>query len=211
MSTVSVIIATYGTSEWQRLANDRAVMSVIGQADGYDKLIPFHQPDGNRATSLNSAAADAPHGWLIFLDADDELAPGYVGAMRRALEQTGDGPVLFTPAVQHIRKGRPGAPAFMDRGISLRDDNWMVVGTMIHKDLFWEVGGFDDYPHGFEDWALWSKCYRIGAQIVKVPDAVYRYFHNPQSKHKQGWRDRKTQVATHLRVKAELDAWEAAL
>ena len=98
----------------------------------------------------------------------------------------------------------------MDRGISLRDDNWMVVGTMIHRDLFWKVGGFDDYPHGFEDWALWSKCFRVGAQIVKVPDAVYRYWHNPQSKHKQGWRDRRWQVETHMRVKRELDEWEAA-
>ena len=81
---------------------------------------------------------------------------------------------------------------------------------MIHRDLFWRVGGFDEYPHGFEDWALWSKCYRLGAEVVKVPDAVYRYFYNPQSAHKKAWRDRKTQVATHIRIKAELDAWEAA-
>jgi GT2 family glycosyltransferase len=133
--------------------------------------------------------------------------------MRRALEQNpGDGnrKVLFTPAVQQIRKGRPGDPVFFDRGISLRDDNWLVIGTMIHRDLFTEVGGFPDYPHGFEDFALWSKCYRAGASVVKVPDAVYRYFHNPQSAHKKGWRDRKWQVATHQRVVAELDAWEAA-
>ena len=142
----------------------------------------------------------------------DEFAPGYVGAMRRALEQQTDGnQTLFTPAVQQIRKGRPGDPIFFDRGISLRDDNWLVIGTMIHRDLFWKVGGFDEYPHGFEDFALWSKCFRIGAQIVKVPDAIYRYFHNPQSAHKRGWRDRKWQVATHQRVVRELDAWEAAL
>jgi GT2 family glycosyltransferase len=99
----------------------------------------------------------------------------------------------------------------MDRGISLRDDNWMVIGTMISRDLFWQVGGFPEYPHGFEDWAVWSKCFRLGAKIVRVPDAVYRYWHNPRSEHKRMWRDRKTQVATHLRIKAELDAWEAAL
>jgi glycosyltransferase involved in cell wall biosynthesis len=208
---VSVVIATYGDIEWLHLARDRAHPSVLIQDEC--EVVMHHEPDGSRATSLNNGAARTTGEWLLFLDADDEFAPGYVGAMRRALEQNpGDGnrKVLFTPAVQQIRKGRPGDPVFFDRGISLRDDNWLVIGTMIHRDLFTEVGGFPDYPHGFEDFALWSKCYRAGASVVKVPDAVYRYFHNPQSAHKKGWRDRKWQVATHQRVVAELDAWEAA-
>jgi GT2 family glycosyltransferase len=208
---VSVVIATYGDIEWLHLARDRAYPSVLIQDEC--EVVMHHEPDGTRATSLNNGAARTTGEWLLWLDADDEFAPGDVGAMRRALEQNpGDGnrKVLFTPAVQQIRKGRPGDPVFFDRGISLRDDNWLVIGTMIHRDLFTEVGGFPDYPHGFEDFALWSKCYRAGASVVKVPDAVYRYFHNPQSAHKKGWRDRKWQVATHQRVVAELDAWEAA-
>jgi len=208
--TISVVIATYGTSEWSRLAYDRALPSVEGQ--DADEIRLVHDPEGTIATCRNRGAHETTGDWLIWIDADDELAPGYVGAMRRALEQQTDGnQTLFTPAVQQIRKGRPGDPIFFDRGISLRDDNWLVIGTMIHRDLFNRVGGFDEYPHGFEDFALWSKCFRIGAQIVKVPDAIYRYFHNPQSAHKRGWRDRKWQVATHQRVVRELDAWEAAL
>lgn len=193
------------------MALDRAYPSICEQGSDHERIL-HHDPFGTRASSLNDGIAQATGNWVLLCDADDEFAPGYVGAMRRALEQNqDDGPkVLFTPAVQHIRKGRPGAPSFMDRGISLRDDNWMVIGTMIHRDLFWRVGGFDEYPHGFEDFALWSKCYRLGAEVVKVPDAVYRYFYNPQSAHKRGWRDRRWQVATHQRVVAELDAWEAA-
>jgi GT2 family glycosyltransferase len=208
--TVSVIVATYGAPDWQDMARERAIPSVEGQ--GHDELIVRHEPDGTVATCRNRCALDASSEWLVFLDADDEIAADYIGAMRRALEQHGaDGaPVLFTPAVQSIRKGRPGAAFFFDRGISLRDDNWLVVGTMIRRDLFLKVGGFPEYPHGFEDFALWSKCFRVGAEIVKVPEAVYRYFHNPQSAHKRGWRDRRWQVATHQRVVRELDEWEAA-
>jgi GT2 family glycosyltransferase len=86
----------------------------------------------------------------------------------------------------------------------------LVIGTLVHRDLFWEVGGFPEYPHGFEDFALWSKCVRAGAEIVRVPDAVYRYWVNPQSAHRVGWRDKKTQAANHHRVISELDEWEAA-
>jgi GT2 family glycosyltransferase len=206
--TISVIVATYGDPEWLELARSRARPSLDGQ--GATEIIMVHDPDGTCASSRNAAADQATSEWLLFLDADDEFAPGYVGAMRRALERQADGKqVLLTPAVQQIRKGRPAKPFFFDRGISLRDDNWLVVGTLIRRDLFMQVGGFSEYPHGFEDFALWSKCYRAGAEVVKVPDAVYRYFWNPQSKHKRGWRDRRWQVETHQRVVRELDEWEA--
>jgi glycosyltransferase involved in cell wall biosynthesis len=209
VTAISVIVATYGDPVWQDMAEARAVPTVDTQ--GADETVLVHEPDGTRATSLNNGASVATGDWLLFLDADDELAPGYVGAMRRALEREHDAHALFTPAVQKILKGRPGKPGFFDRGISLRDDNWLVIGTLVHRDLFRRVGGFPDYPHGFEDFALWSKCYRVGARVVKVPDAVYRYFWNPQSAHKRGWRDRRWQVQTHQRVVAELDEWEATL
>ncbi len=186
------------------MAERRAIPSAANQ-DAHE-VLTLHQPDGTIATSRNALAEMASGEWLLYVDADDELAPGFLDAMRAA--QNGDPRTLFTPAVRHTRKGRAAPPFFFDRGISLRQDNWLVVGTLIHKDLFHEVGGFGDYPHGFEDWSLWSKCFRAGADIVKVPDAVYVYYHNPQSKHKRGWRDKKWQVETHTRVAADLDKWE---
>jgi len=205
---VSICIATYGSSEWEELAWSRAYPSCKSQNP--HEVLVFHDPDGSIASVRNEVGNTARGDWLLYCDADDELAPGYLGAMERAAERAGDGPVLLTPAVQLIRKGRPGEPFFFDRGISLRDDNWLVVGTLLRRELFLEVGGFEDYAHGFEDFSLWSKCFRVGATVVKVPDAIYRYHVNPNSKHKVGWRDHKWQVATHQRVVAELAEWEAA-
>jgi glycosyltransferase involved in cell wall biosynthesis len=202
---VSVLIATYGNPVWMTTA-ERAISSAVGQ-DALE-VVAHHDPDGTVASSRNALAEEAEGDWLLFLDADDELEPGYIAAMHAAYNFNDR--ALLTPAVRHVKKGRPGAPFFFDRGISLREDNWLVVGTLVHKNLFWEVGGFGDYPHGFEDFSLWSKCFRAGASVIKVPDAVYVYHHNPQSKHKQGWRDRKWQVETHQRVVRELDEWEAA-
>jgi hypothetical protein len=148
--------------------------------------------------------------WLCFLDADDELAPGYIRAMEAAVEQQPNATrLLFTPAVSIVRNGKGSTPTFF-RAVPLRQANWLVVGTVIHRDLFWEVGGFPEAEHGLEDWGLWSKCARVGAEVVKVPDAVYRYWANPNSMHRQLWRDKKVQRAAHARVAAELDEWEAA-
>lgn len=112
-------------------------------------------------------------------------------------------PLLLTPAVSYVRKNRRATPMFHPIG-DLRSDNYLVVGTLVERDLFEKVGGFSDYPHGFEDWSLWAKCWKEGAQVVQVPLAVYIAHVNQNSKHRQGWRNRKWQVAMHERVRDEL-------
>lgn len=207
---ITICIGTYGASEWETMAEERALPSAV--ATGAEVLIG-HQTDGTIASTRNGLADRATSDWLCFLDADDELAPGYLDAMRRALEQERGGhpettALLLTPAVSYVRNGRRAPPLFLDRGVPLTDDNWLVVGTLVERDLFMQVGGFSDYEHGFEDFSLWSKCWRIGARIVKVPDAVYIAHVNPRSKHRQAWRNRRWQRQMHETVRRELDEWE---
>ena len=203
---ISILVSTYGDSLWSDLAHTRALPSADGQ--GAYEILFLHDSDGSIASVRNRNAERASGDLLVHLDADDELAPGYLDAMRRALEQErGDlppQPFLLTPAVSYVHDGRAEPPLFRDRGIPLSEDNWLVVGTLVERELFHAVGGFSDYPHGFEDWSLWAKCWKAGARIVKVPDAVYVAHVNPNSQHRQRWRDHEWQVATHNRVRAEL-------
>ena len=205
---ISVVISTYGDEEWAELAWSRAYPSVWEQ-DHPNEVIIDHIPDATIAQVRNALARKATGDWLCFLDADDELAPGFLDSMRRAEQRTPSHrvPALFTPAVSYVRKGRAQPPKFNDRGISLQDDNWLIVGTLIRKDLFMEIGGFNDYEHGFEDFSLWNKAWQMGAQIVKVPDAVYLAHINPNSDHRRRWRDRKWQVQRHMEVVEELQEW----
>jgi len=209
---VSVVIATYGEQSWADLAASRALPSLEGQ-DGYEICVR-HEPHGTCATSRNNAAALTSAEWLCFLDADDELAPDYLGAMERALERqpTPDGTgvaasagwLLLTPAVQQIRKGRPREPFFFPE-CSFETGNWLVIGTLIQKTLFDEIGGFREHPHGLEDWNLWARAVRAGARVVKVRDAVYRAHVNPRSKHHVLSRNRREYMVAYEH--ARQDAW----
>jgi glycosyltransferase involved in cell wall biosynthesis len=200
----SICIATYGDDAWEKLALERAAPSTNDQ--GAHEVLIGHEPNGTIASARNNLAARATGDWLLFLDADDQIAPGFLAAMKRALRQerrTRDVPLLLTPAVSYIRNGKRAASMFHPIG-DLRNDNFLVVGTLVEKDLFQKVGGFSDYPHGFEDWSLWAKCWKEGAEVVQVQRAVYIAYWNPNSKHKRGWRDRKWQVSMHEKIRAEL-------
>ena len=177
--TIAVLISTYGADEWKTLAAGRAFPSA--EREQPDEIIVHHDPTGTAAGARNRAAQQSESDWLCFLDADDELGRGFIPAMRQSLRTLSRGPhaerVLFTPAVSYVLNGRPQRPKFWPV-VPLEQANWLVIGTMISRSLFQEVGGFHDYgdPPGsnaFEDWATWARCHKAGARIVKVPRAVY--------------------------------------
>lgn len=210
MSSVSICIATYGNSEWQVMAEERALPSAYAQEPL--EVLTFHDPDGTIASARNELGNTARGEWLCFLDADDELAPNYIQEMlkasRRKILHDPEtmkrlNHAILMPAVRYIDKGRARA-TMMERIKDLRVDNFLVIGTLVERSLFTEVGGFNDYPHGFEDWSLWAKCWKAGAEIVQVPKAVYIAHINRNSEHRQRWRDREWQVDMHNKVRAEL-------
>lgn len=201
---VSIIVATYGDESWRTLAQERAIPSAYAQ-EPYE-VLDGHALDGPISEIRNALASMASGEWLCFLDADDELGRGYLAAMQQAFERRrehGGAPPLLTPAVSYVRKGRQQTPRFLS-GNDLSKNNYLVVGTLVRRDLFMQVGGFSDYPHGFEDWSLWAKCWKAGAEVVQVKRAVYIAHWNPTSKHRLAWRDRRWQVKMHQQVQREL-------
>lgn len=201
----SVVIATYGDESWEALAVERAAPSTSDQ--GALEVLVGHDDEGDIASVRNWLAGKAKGDWLLFLDADDEIAPGYLAAMERALMQerrADDTPLLLTPAVSYVRKGKPATPKFWPE-CSLETGNWMVIGTLVERKFFKKVGGFRTFPHGLEDWNFWARCVRAGATPVRVPDAIYLAHWNPRSKHLKLARNRPDYMIEY--EKARLDAW----
>jgi glycosyltransferase involved in cell wall biosynthesis len=199
-----VIIASYGGDEWVDLARTRAIPSA--EAQNAHEVVVVHQPDGNVASCRNEGARQATGDWLCFLDADDELAPGFLAAIERARKQHSirrpSDRVLYTPAVSYIQNGRRRPPR-VHREVPLSSGNWLVIGTVVSREMFFEVGGFRDWPHGLEDWDLWARIWRTAdPTIVKVPRAVYVAYWNEDSKHHTLMRDRERYAEAYNRVAA---------
>lgn len=176
MLNVSVIVATFGARAWEEQAVRAAASAAV---QGTHEVIRLHRDDATLAAVRNEAAAGAIGDWLCFLDADDELAAGYLSAMAAAFARTCSSPVvawdcLLVPNVQYVDAGeRPQRPRCLYTGLPLIETNWAVVGTLVSRGLFERVGGFHEWSI-YEDWELWLRCVRAGARMVAVPAAVYR-------------------------------------
>lgn len=173
---VSVIVATFGDREWQQMGSRTAK-----QHDAYH----VHLPDGTLAGARNLGAASVPGEWLCFLDADDELGEGYMDAMSAALPTDG-GRYLLAPAVAFVgRRGQRKPARIPPRAHlrDLRDGNWLVIGTLVQRRVFLEVGGFREWPI-YEDWCLWQRCWKAGAEVVEVPAAHYVARVRPSSRNR---------------------------
>lgn len=191
----AILICTYGDIKWAELAAERALPSANAQT--YDNCeVVMHHGGDNIAESRNMAVELVDGDQLIFLDADDELDLGYVEAMRIAYERnlirSDYRHFLYQPSTLGIVDGVEDPYPVMIEERSLDTGNFMVIGTMIERSVFEQVGGFEDWPVA-EDWDLFTRCWLAGSGFLQVPDAIYKVHVNPEGRNSQ---DRDIQVKT---------------
>lgn len=164
---ISVCIATYGGNVWAELAERRAFRSAIMQDC---EVILEHQPEGTLASARNAAAARATRDWIVFCDGDDELDDRYVAAMTDAIGRS-EG-YLYLPQTSFAKNGSRRQPHFFP-WCDLRDGNPLVIGTVVPRHDFLEIGGFTEGVELFEDWMLFAQLWKAGREVIRVPDAIY--------------------------------------
>ena len=193
---LTCVIATYGEKKWQTLAFDRAVPSAVSQAHVYQ----IHHGD-NLAASRNRGLRRVRTEWVMFCDADDELAIGYVDAMSQGTADV-RGPMacyVDDDGNEQMWQPRVAGHEHDCEGDCLTEGNWLLIGSVVRTELLREVGGFRDFPV-YEDWDLWARCYKAGATFELIRDAVYRAYVRPESRNR-GARTRAEQVCAYQAIR----------
>lgn len=192
-----MVIASHGDEWWRQIANTRALPSA--EKSGADEILIEHQRKATRADLRNELTEAAIGDYIVTLDADDELSPGYCDAIR-ALDPCG---ALVVPRVQYIRGHRVGTPHFLPKR-DIREDNWMVVGTAFPRDQFLKVGGWRTLTgtgtlNEADDWDLWARMTSDGCGIVYCEDAIYRAYVDRPSAHRSSGRSQRQKWAEEIR------------
>jgi len=167
-SGVTVVVATFGDPKWTDVADRFAIPSA--DISAADHVVYVHGDTLHGAR--NEALSEVTTPYVIFLDADDRITPGYVEAMLRCVQTSHGDMHVCAPMVQYCRPDGASEPAHprvaghthrVCRPSCLIQGNWIVIGAMATTALVRAVGGFKDF--GYEDWALWVACYQAGAKF----------------------------------------------
>lgn len=167
----TIIVATFGSQEWKKRGEETANKT----SDRFiESVIQGHSDNGSLAFIRNTLAAQAQSEWLCFLDADDELGAEY---FKHLFLSNGD---LRAPAVWWKEPDSLSIPVTLSNR-DMRVGNPCVIGTLIRKEMFMQIGGFWEEP-AYEDWSLFRRAWLLGAKLDHVKDAVYIVNVRPESR-----------------------------
>jgi glycosyltransferase involved in cell wall biosynthesis len=152
----------------------RAVCTSFGTRIDNLRVIDAPGPPGRQRAS-NAGARAARGDAFLFVDGDDEVAPGYLAAMAAALAVHD----LVAARVDYdaLKPAWVGA-RHSPQGNGLQDWGFLPTaggGTLgVRRDLFERIGGFDEEMTAAEDVDFCWRAQLAGSDLHFVPDASLR-------------------------------------
>src|SRR6266498_1421373 len=136
MLNVSICVSTFGNFKWKLLAQERA----LPNARSFGVPVIYNHVDAPDSLHVarNLGLAQVETAWVCFLDADDELAPGFFEEMEKV---EGD---LRPPSVNHVHEGVTFMPRVVGKnGVHnhmcvadcLLEGNFLCIGTVVRTEL----------------------------------------------------------------------------
>jgi glycosyltransferase involved in cell wall biosynthesis len=174
----------------------------------------FQQPNSGPAAARNTGAARANGTYLLFLDADDMLAPTLLERTVAILcEQPAVGFVYTGMRLFGQDRHEWPSAAFDLRRLAL--DNYVLPHALVRRAAWEQVGGFDPARSlwGFEDWDFWLRVATSGWRgwHIDVPLVFYRRHGHSLSDAVQleyAWNVRAQLICKHPRLYSRrLAAW----
>ncbi len=185
-------------TEWQAIiVDDGSSDGTLALAEDHARRDPrlqvIRQENAGVCVARNAGIAAARHDWLLFLDADDTIAPQHLELMTRALEQDDSldavqcGWCSVTPRGYRTCISIPKTCGDLFEELAI-DWQFAIHACVVRKSLVEEIGGFEPGLTTSEDWDLWQRVARTGARFGKVPKLLAFYRMRRGSASKQAYR-----------------------
>lgn len=185
-------------------ASDR--MQALARDDR--RITALRQPNAGAAAARNRGLASATGDWVLFLDADDTIAPDFLSRMlaraRIDIDAVCCGYVRVGPDGRETTRRPP--PRLIDGRFTDVTQGPPVIlhSILLRRSLFERIGVFDPDLRTNEDWDLWARLDRSGARIAREPRALASYWATSGSLTRKG-RRMVEDAATVLRRMAVAD------
>ncbi len=171
--------------EWEAIIVDdgssddtAALVARFAERDARIRLV--QQSQRGVSAARNTGMSLARYDWLLFLDADDWLAPVHLARLTDLLLSTPD----LDAACCNYARVAPDGTRF-DNGFRAQSGDLFAAfaraciiaihACIIRRSLVEAVGGFDPALRTCEDWDLWQRIARTGARFG-VMHEVYAFY-----------------------------------
>lgn len=167
-------------------------------------------PGKGVSAARNAGVAAARGGWITFLDSDDLWLPQKLEKQKEAIAQDGSIRALFTGEIWERKKRRvnpmkkhakdaPGPGGFFER--SCRMCLVSASSIAVRKDVFGEVGLFDESMPVCEDFDMWLRI-MARHEIVFMPEKLIVKRNAMSGEHREGQLSNSTWGMDRYRIYA---------
>ena len=142
-------------------------------------VIKIYKENGGVASARNAGAGRATGDYLLFLDADDCIAPNYIEETLKLMK--GDIQIVSTDLEFFgDQTGIHEYPTHSHK-IMLKWQNIPSACALIDRRVFELTGGFD-ITAWYEDWDFWLRCYQLGFNFAKTYTPLMKYRKHGESR-----------------------------
>jgi hypothetical protein len=167
-------------------STDETARIATGFADRDPRITVIRQTGAGESAARNTGLAHARYEWLLFLDADDWIAPAHLERLTAELERD---PELGAVHCGSVRVAPDGTEVRDDYVVPAGDlfptlaqrAAFPVHACIVRRSLVERVGRFDTSLRKSADWDLWQRIARTGARFGAVRELLAFYRMQPQS------------------------------
>lgn len=153
--------------------NSAAVLSTL--ASEYKNLRTFSHVENEGVANVRNLGIEIARGkYIVCLDADDQLAPGFLQLCADALDRDPTAGIVYT-RIQVMGQGVSQWPDEFDYPSQLARRNQIPTCCMFHKKWWERGGGFRQNKHPAEDADLWLRMTSAGAKPIFLPKPLFIY------------------------------------
>jgi hypothetical protein len=154
----------------------REVMDALCRG-GYHVI---RQPNGGLAAARNRGIAEARGRFILPLDADNRLLPGFPAAAVRILDAEPKTGVVYGDRIDFGARAEHAAIPEFDLD-ALLWANFIDACAVFRREVWEAAGGYDAGAAAWEDWDLWISAAERGWDFHRLPDPTFEYRVRPGS------------------------------
>jgi glycosyltransferase involved in cell wall biosynthesis len=157
-------------------STDPATRAVLDRLDTGPRLRLIRLPQRAGPAAARNVAIDHANGkYILPLDADDHILPGYAAKASAMLDGDNSLQIVYCRAeLFGIERGPWKLPPFDANRFVLA--NPIFATAMFRRDFWKRVGGYsENMTHGMEDYDFWMKILAAGGGVHQIDEVLFRY------------------------------------